>query len=195
MSNWNNKKEKLAIFDMDGTLFDTKNVNFSAYSKAIEICGYKVEIDYKYYCDFCNGNSYKVFLPQIVPGITAEDMKRVHAIKKDVYPDYLELAIKNDHLFNMIKLMRTDYTIALVTTASRQNVEDILGAFGVSDVFDLILTQEDVTKTKPDPQGFLLAMEKCGVSKKNTLIFEDSDTGIEAADKSGANFVRVYGFN
>lgn len=195
MSNLNNKKEKLAIFDMDGTLFDTKNVNFAAYSKAIETCGYKVEIDYKYYCDFCNGNNYKVFLPQIVPGITAEDMKRVHAIKKDVYPDYLELAIKNDHLFNMIKLMRTDYTIALVTTASRQNVEDILGAFGVSDVFDLILTQEDVTKTKPDPQGFLLAMEKCGVSKKNTLIFEDSDTGIEAADKSGANFVRVYGFN
>ena len=195
MSNLNNKKEKLAIFDMDGTLFDTKNVNFAAYSKAIETCGYKVEIDYKYYCDFCNGNNYKVFLPQIVPEITAEDMKRVHAIKKDIYPDYLELAIKNDHLFNMIKLMRTDYTIALVTTASRQNVGDILGAFGVSDVFDLILTQEDVTKTKPDPQGFLLAMEKCGVSKKNTLIFEDSDTGIEAANKSGANFVRVYGFN
>lgn len=47
--------KKLAVFDLDGTLFDTKDVNFSAYSKVLEELGYKERIDYKYYCDYCNG--------------------------------------------------------------------------------------------------------------------------------------------
>ena len=194
MSNLN-KKEKLAIFDMDGTLFDTKNVNYTAYSRALEECGYKLEMDYKFYCDFCNGNHYKTFLPQIVSGITEEEIKRVHDIKQDIYSEYIELAVKNEHLFSMIDLIRKEYLIALVTTASRQNVDDILKAFDVVDVFDLILTQEDVNKAKPDPEGFLLAMEKSGVSKEDTLIFEDSATGIEAAERSGAKYVKVYGYN
>ena len=46
--------KKLAVFDLDGTLFDTKDVNFSAYSKVLEELGYKERIDYKYYCDYCN---------------------------------------------------------------------------------------------------------------------------------------------
>lgn len=49
--------------------------------------------------------------------------------------------------------------------------------------------------TKPNPEGFLVAMNRAGVSRKNTLIFEDSDTGIEAAEKTGADYVRVYGYN
>lgn len=190
-----NKKEKLAIFDMDGTLFDTKNVNYTAYSKALEECGYKLEVDYKFYCDFCNGNNYKVFLPKIVSGITEEDIRRVHDIKQDIYPEYLELAVKNEHLFSLIGLIRKEYLIALVTTASRQNVDDILKAFDVVDVFDLILTQADVNKAKPDPEGFLLAMKKSGVSKEDTLIFEDSASGIEAAERSGAKYVKVFGYN
>lgn len=194
MSNFN-KRKKLAIFDMDGTLFDTKNVNYAAYSKALEECGYKLEIDYKFYCDFCNGNNYKLFLPKIVSEITEDDMKRVHDIKRNVYPDYLELAVKNDHLFSMIALMRKEYIIALVTTASRQNVNDILKKFDVVGMFDLILTQEDVDKSKPDPEGFLKAMEKSGISKENTLIFEDSATGIQAAKQSGAKYIKVYGYN
>lgn len=189
------KREKLAIFDLDGTLFDTKNVNYKAYSRALEECGYNPEIDYKYYCDFCNGNNYKIFLPKIVSGITADDMQRIHDIKKDIYPNYIELAVKNDHLFTLIDLIRIEYVIALVTTASRKNVDDILKAFDVTDVFDIILTQEDVNRTKPNPECFLLAMKKSGVLKENTLIFEDSATGIEAAERSGAKYVKVYGYN
>ena len=188
-------REKLAIFDLDGTLFDTKNVNYKAYCKAIKECGFEVDVDYSYYCEFCNGNSYKVFLPIIVPGITEESMYSVHEFKKQVYVDFIDCARKNQHLFALIDLMRREYQIALVTTASRKNTDDILGAFNVSDEFDYIFTQEDVKQPKPDPEGFLLAMKKTGANTNSTLIFEDSDTGIEAAQRSGANYIRVYGYN
>lgn len=189
------EKNKLAIFDMDGTLFDTKNVNYKAYSRALEENGFTVGIDYKYYCEFCNGNNYKVFLPILVPEITAEKMQEVHDRKKQLYAGYLNNARKNEHLFSMIDLIKEEYYVAMVTTASRKNVDDILSTFGVSEVFDFVFTQEDVKKSKPDPEGFLLAMEKAGVDNEDTLIFEDSDTGIEAAQRSGANYMRVYGYN
>ena len=65
----------------------------------------------------------------------------------------------------------------------------------VTEKFDLIVTQEDVRKTKPDPECFHLAMLKAGIDKENTIIFEDSETGLEAAKASGAQYVQVYGYN
>lgn len=188
-------RNKLAIFDMDGTLFDTKNVNFNAYKQALDECGLNVNIDYDYYCKFCNGNNYKVFLPVISPEITIEQMEYVHDRKKQLYPQYLKNARINKNLFTLINLIKNEYQIALVTTASKKNLNDILDFFKIRNTFDFILTQEDVKNTKPNPEGFLVAMNRAGVSRKNTLIFEDSDTGIEAAEKTGADYVRVYGYN
>lgn len=189
------KRNKLAIFDLDGTLFDTKNVNFNAYSQAIGECGFKVDIDYQYYCEFCNGNNYRTFLPTIITNISDQDMQRIHDIKKELYPNCLCYAEKNEHLFSLISLIKEEYVIALVTTASRKNTNDILQHFGVASHFDFIICQEDVCETKPSPEGFVKAMEIAKVDKNNTIIFEDSEVGLRAAEESGAKYVRVYGYN
>ena len=188
-------KDKLAIFDLDGTLFDTKNVNYNAYKRSIEAYGIQADIDYEYYCNFCNGNNYKVFLPQIVPGITSELMLAIHEKKKQLYGNYLGQARINEHLFQMIDLISPVYLIALVTTASKKNTEDILTAFSVQNKFDLIITQEDVIKIKPDPECFHLAMKMAHVDPNDTIIFEDSSTGLQAAAASGARYVKVYGYS
>ena len=189
------KDKKLAIFDLDGTLFDTKDVNFRAYTEAIKRCHYQVDIDYQYYCDFCNGNNYKTFLPQLIPGIDEEGLQAIHNAKKELYASYLKYAVKNDFLFSLIKAIRREYVIALVTTASGKNTEDILKEFHVAEEFDIIITQEDVVDCKPAPDCFLLAMKLADVLAKDTIIFEDSDIGLAAARASGAGYVKVHGFN
>lgn len=188
-------KDKLAIFDLDGTLFDTKNVNYSAYTKALKECGFSQHIDYKFYCEFCNGNSFKIFLPKIVPDISDEEMILVHNMKKILYKDFLNKAKINKHLFAIIDSIREKYQIALVTTASRSNTEDILNYFQVADFFDFIITQEDVKKAKPDPECFELTVKKAGVNKQDTIIFEDSAEGVKAANLSCIQYVKVYGYN
>lgn len=185
----------MAIFDLDGTLFDTKDVNYTAYSKALKLCGFDVEIDYRYYCEFCNGQSYKNFLPAIINEITSEEMQRVHEKKQQLYPEFLYMARMNEHLVDMIDLFRSKYIIALATTASKKNATDILNVFDIADKFDLLITQEDVTKTKPDPECFVNAIKSSGVEIKDTIIFEDSETGLQAAKLSGAHYVKVYGYN
>ena len=190
-----NLKNKLAIFDLDGTLFDTKNVNYNAYQNAIKMSGINVKIDYEDFCNLYNGKNYREFLPKIIPNITEEQMKNIHNSKKSIYTKYLDKARKNELLFLMIQEIKKEFYISLVTNASKKNVKDILEKFAVKDLFDLFITQEDIEKTKPSAEGFLKAMDYFSISKENTIIFEDSEIGIQAAIKSGADYVKVYGYN
>lgn len=188
--------DKLAIFDLDGTLYDTGEVNFLAYQKALDEVGYHVEKDY--YIKHCNGYHYKRFLPEILIGLQDEELERVmetvHGVKKDCYRKYLSAVRENDFLFDMICAIKQEYHIALVTTASRKNTEEILEFTEKTALFELVLCQEDVAKKKPDPEGFRKAMEYFGVQPQNTIVFEDSDVGIEAAHASGARVMKVCGF-
>ncbi len=183
---------KLALFDLDGTLFDTKDVNYHAYNEALNKYGFS--IDYDYYCRFCNGRRYTDFLPQIV-GDDERLLKDLHNDKKLLYSKHLSKAKINQPLFDLIDLLKAKHKVAIVTTASLKNCTEILKAFKKDDLFDLIITQEDIKTPKPDPEGFLLAMKHFNVKPGETVIFEDSTVGLEAAKRSGAYYYKTYGFN
>lgn len=175
------------MFDLDGTLFDTREVNYYAYKDALTPFG--VELDHGYFVSKCNGRHYTEFLPQIMG--SAEHIEEVHKAKKKTYVDNLDKARVNTHLFKIIEGIKDQYHIAVVTTASRQNATDILKHFGYYDLFEFMVTQEDISKVKPDPQGFLLGMEYFGIDAEHTMIFEDSDVGIQAAKATGATVMIV----
>ncbi|MEJ6455957.1 HAD family hydrolase [Fusobacterium nucleatum] len=188
-------KNKLAIFDLDGTLFDTKDVNYNAYQNAIKMVEIDVKIDYNDFCNLYNGKNYRDFLPKIIPDITEEQMKNIHNFKKNIYTKYLDKAKKNNLLFAILQEMKESFFLSVVTNASKKNVNEILEKFSVKDLFDLLITQEDVKNPKPSAEGFIKAMDYFNISKENTIIFEDSKIGIQAAINSGANYVKVYGYN
>ena len=180
------------MVDLDGTLFDTKEINYLAYKEAIEPYGYS--IDYQYYCDFCNGRHYLDFLPQITTD-DAQILKDMHDKKKKAYSKYLDKAVVNKGLVELIKTSKREYKIALVTTASKQNTDDILDKFKLRELFDIVLTHEDITHSKPNPEGFLKAMNYFNAKPEECIIFEDSGVGIEAAQKTGATVFVAKGFN
>ena len=192
--------KKLAIFDLDGTLYDTREVNYLSYQKALREVGYDVDRDFFY--EKCNGYHYKTFLPIVMSDLQGEEhaetlaakMEAVHVIKKASYASFLGHALENTFLFDMIESMKETYHMALVTTASRKNTEEILEYTGRKELFDLILCQEDVSKKKPDPEGFLKAIEYFDANPEDTVIFEDSDVGIQAALASGAKVVQICKF-
>lgn len=186
------KRKKLAVFDLDGTLFDTAEVNYRSYQAAAAECGY--QISRELFMQEFVGKNYKEFLA--VFGIReVEIQERIHEIKKERYDEFLYAAKKNEHLFSMISCMKPEYVIALATTASERNAREILTKFGVEKAFDIFITQESVIKLKPDPECYLLAMKKADALPKDTVIFEDSDTGAAAAAASGALVLRVENFS
>lgn len=183
-------KQYLALFDLDGTLFDTGKVNYYAYKDAL--ADFDATLAEDFFVTKCNGRHYTEFLPEIMG--SSEHIDEVHRAKKEAYAKNLDKARQNIHLFEMIKSMTDTYHTAIVTTASRKNTEDILSHFACMDLFEYILTQEDITKVKPDPQGFLMAMEHFGIDAAHTVIFEDSPVGIQAAKASGASVMVVSQF-
>lgn len=181
-------KNKLAVFDMDGTLFDTGQVNYCAYAQAAEKLGYTIEEEQ--FLTAFNGKSYKEFLPLL--GVAdSSHMEQIHEAKKKLYPQYLDRAQPNEPLWQLIDIVKKEYVTAIATTASRRNTEDILSYFKVEGAFDFLITQEDVTRQKPNPECYIKAMKKAEVQPRNTIIFEDSPTGIQAAGASGAYVVNV----
>ena len=187
----NKSKDKLLICDLDGTLFDTRKVNYMAYKQALEAAGLEVSFDYDKYLKDCWGPSYREFFP--IMGVPKERFEEVHDLKKTFYEPNLKYAKENIHLFQIIEAMRATYHTAVVTSGSR-NAKDILRYFGRYDLFDLIITLDDVERGKPDPEGFFKAMEYFGVTKENTLIFEDSAVGLAAARETGASICLIDDF-
>lgn len=182
---------KLAIFDMDGTLYNTNDINYFAYKEALE--KYGVSIDYEFYCDYCNGRHYTTFIPPLVND-DKEKVEDIHNIKKAAYGKYLSKVKVNEHLFDIIEKLKEDYKIALVTTASKKNTYEILEYTNKINLFDLILTSDDIEKPKPNPEGFLLAMDRYKVEPKECIIFEDSDVGVEAAKKTNSSVFKIERF-
>ena len=75
---------------------------------------------------------------------------------------------------------------AIVSGSTRAEVDAILDNIGMkADSVDLILTDEDCVKGKPDPEGFLKALDALKASPDQALVFEDSPAGIEAAHRAG----------
>ena len=181
--------KKALLFDLDGTLFDTTDVNYLSYRDALAEEG--LELTKAYYQEKCDGKSYKQFLPDL---ITGSKLETIHERKKALYPTYLNSARENVVLFDIIERLKDSYEIGLVTTASRANTMQILEHFGRTDLFDILVTQEDVEYTKPHPQAYNKALQLLNIEPENVTIFEDSFSGLEAALASGAHVVKIERF-
>jgi beta-phosphoglucomutase len=182
---------RLAIFDLDGTLFDTNPVNFSAYRHALQLFGYDLSEE-RFQRSI--GRHWREFVLEWVPAEDLNLAEKVHQEKVQAYKDYLHLARENKHLFSIMKGMHESYYISLVTGASKKNCNDLLAYFEKSDCFDLIVTQEDVAQQKPSPEGFVKCMRHFGVDSQQTIVFEDAESGIRAAKQVNAVVFKVERF-
>ena len=79
----------------------------------------------------------------------------------------------------------------VVSSAATWMVENILAALNLKGLFDIVITQEHVTRHKPDPEAYELALHQLNIDPANVLIFEDSTAGVEAGVSSGCDVVAI----
>lgn len=179
---------KLIISDFDGTLVDTFESNLRAYQKAFN--GVGLNLTAKMYRQ-CFGYRFERFMTAV--GITDERIwNYIRDAKKEYYPQFFEYLKPNKALIELINgFHHMGGKTAIASTARKENLMNVVNHLGVGEMFDLIYAGIDVKQGKPSPEIYLKSMETLGVSPDETLIFEDSEVGIEAAKASGAKYMVV----
>jgi len=96
-----------------------------------------------------------------------------------------------NHQYALSKLKEEGYKIAVCSNSVRQSVETMMKLSALEPYLDLIVSNEDVSKGKPDPEMYLKAMSTLGVQADECLILEDNDHGIQAAIASGGSLMKI----
>lgn len=191
---------RLILLDLDGTLADTRRANALAYVATLREAGYAItEEEYaaRYFGMRCNE-----FLTQFGVADPAE-RERLRLRKIALYPRFFDTVRLNEPLWEFCRQFRAQGgRVWVVSTGSRANIDNVLRHLGIGgpDIpeeacpagrLDGILSGADVQHPKPAPDAFLEAMRREGCTPRETLIFEDSTVGIEAARRSGAAYFQV----
>ena len=179
---------KAIITDFDGTLVNTFNANFYAYHEAFKQYGYELTRDqYKE----CYGLRYDAFCDKM--DIKQDDRKPIKELKKKIYPDFFDYLTINQNLLTFIRASHILYGVktCIASTATKENLYNVLKYFEIEDAFDIIITGENVSKGKPDPEVYLKAMNVLECEPDEAIVFEDSEVGCEAAENAGLNYIKV----
>lgn len=176
------------ITDFDGTLVDTFEANLRAYQKAFNDVGLNLSAE-KY--RQCFGYRFERFMTAM--GIHDDSKANIiREAKKEYYPQYFEFLKPNAALIELIfSFHAMGRKTAIASTARKENLMNVVKYLGIEEIFDLIFAGIDVKQGKPSPEIYLKAMDALGVKANETIIFEDSEVGIEAAKASRANYMVV----
>lgn len=176
------------FFDMDGTLIDTLEANAQAYVEAVKKID-RVFTKEMYYA--IHGMRVDLFMRKYFDDITEEELHVVRKTKGEIYPSLLHLARPHHQLIDFVKTLRPKHTTVLVTMAQRQNAEAVMNATGIMNMFDHIITGNDISEPKPHPESYLKALEITGLKPDEALAFEDSTSGIEAAKAANIPVITI----
>lgn len=174
-------------FDFDGTLFDTAELNYKAYRLAYFDLGVEITREM-----FARTSGLSVYDFNRAMGVDC-DVEQLRALKAKYYKEVVEYARPNPYLLSMI-YNPTTIRKALVTTARLCNINPLLVKYDLWRHFDVVITQDDVKKYKPDPEAYVLAAERMGVKPHLILAFEDTRAGFVSARNAGCDCIQINGF-
>jgi beta-phosphoglucomutase family hydrolase len=179
------------IWDMDGVLADTAPHHFRAWRETFAKRGISfTEADFMRGFGVRNNVIIRNVLGEKTTDAEIETIAREkeatfrRIIGKDIkpLPGVLEL---------LGQLYDRGFKMAIASSTVIENIRLIAGSLGIEKYFEAIITGHDVTKGKPDPQVFLKAAQRLGVSPANSIVFEDAVAGIKAAKRAGMHCVAI----
>lgn len=179
------------IFDCDGTLADSMPLHHQAWTHALNESGAPFDFPYEQMCSW-GGKSLQGTVADLnTQHGTRLDASRIRSSLARFIQQHLPSVQPRAHIVELARELATQAPVAVASGGHRQDVHITLNAIGVRDLFEVIITQDDVTHSKPAPDIFLIAAERLGVKPTECLVYEDSPTGIAAAKAAGMDVIRV----
>lgn len=186
------EKNKGVIFDLDGVIVDTAKFHFLAWRKLANDLGFDfTEEQNEQLKGVSRVDSLNKILAWGEMELSEEEFKRQMALKNENYLSYVSEMDEREILPGVQKvidyLIENDIPFALGSAS--KNARTILKKIDLLEKFDAIVDGNDVSKAKPNPEVFLIAAEKINIKPENSIVFEDSVAGVQAANN--ANMISI----
>jgi beta-phosphoglucomutase family hydrolase len=177
------------IFDCDGTLADTMPLHWRAWEIVLR----------RYPFHFSQERFYSL------GGVPSRDILKMLSQEQGIPIDHIAVALEKEAAYQplirqvepvnaVVGIAREHHgklPMAVATGGLRRTIEQVLVHLGIQQLFDTIVTNEDVTRQKPAPDIFLEAARRLGVPSESCRAYEDTDLGLQAIRAAGMQAVDV----
>lgn len=176
-------KAKALIFDLDGTLSDSLPVHVETWNRIGDHYGFKFDPQIIHEM---TGRPTIEFARRIIEQYgVSEDPETMVKLKQQSFWKLAHLLKPVDEVVSIVRENHGILPMAVGTGASRRSAEVQLNELNLLNYFDVIVSADDVTRHKPEPETFLECARLMGVAPAFCQVFEDGDLGISAAQKAG----------
>jgi HAD superfamily hydrolase (TIGR01509 family) len=174
-----------AIFwDNDGVLVDTEGLYYAATQQILSSVGVVLSKEQYIELILVQGKGAWHLVREL--GIPSEQVDRLRKKRDALYATLLKRNSRViDGVEETLASLHGRYVMGVVTSSKREHFELIHRTSGLLQYFDFILTGGDYKKFKPDPEPYLLAVEKSGLRKDECVAIEDSERGLRSAKSAG----------
>ena len=178
---------KALLFDFDGTLLNTNDLIIQTFMQLLEE---KFPGQYKKEdCLRFIGPSLKETFAELTPG---EEDSMIAKYREWNGAHHDELVTEYDGVVSTLEILKAQgIRLAIVSTKQLKSIERGLQILGATHLFETVVGSDDVTNVKPNPEPILLAIERLGVTKEETLMIGDNSHDIEGGKNAGVKTAGV----
>lgn len=176
------------LFDFDGTLMDTNNIIIESWQHTFRTLEGREESLERLIPTF--GEPLERTMKEFFPDVPVEEsLEAYRSFQRDHFTGYIELFPGVKEMVHAAKA--AGYKTAIVTSRLINTTMEALNKYGIADDFDVIVTPEDTTKHKPDPDPALVALRKLGSKPESAVMLGDTMFDILCANNAGVKSVLV----
>ena len=192
---------RAVIFDFDGVITDTEVLHFRAFNEILASYGIKLALR-DYYREWLGLNDLDLFKMLVSKGQLKVDLQDIDGLIKKKNQLFEKLAKTEGRIIDGVRdflelLRQNNIAIAIYSGALLSEIELILEEGRLRDYFEQIVSAEQVKVGKPDPEGFLLVLERLNQTRRDAVtadqcvVIEDAHWGIEAAKAARMHTVAI----
>ena len=181
---------KAILWDNDGVLVDTEHLYYRATQRVLESVG--ITLTEEMFIDLFLVQAVGAWHLAEASGISQDDVSRLREQRNSLYLSYLQAG--NTAIVGVeqvLKRLHGTYRMGIVTSAHREHFDAIHATTGLTKYFDFVLASEDYTQYKPDPEPYLLAIQRMGFGANECIAVEDSQRGLRSAVGAGLRCVVI----
>jgi HAD superfamily hydrolase (TIGR01509 family) len=183
---------RAVLWDLDGTLVDSEEYHWLSWRDAMRAEG--VDLTYDAFLASFGQRNDRILAHWLGTDADPSRLVRIGNGKESEYRRLAEtrgLSPLPGAREWLVRLRDAGWKQAIASSAPRENVETMLRVLELTPYLDLVVSAEDVTIGKPDPQVFLTAARKLGVPPTHCIVVEDAAAGVEGARRGGMRSIGV----